>query len=168
MNERVKYKEGKVDGNLDGLGHHRNGRTGQRDIIKGQACIKFVSKCVLKEDEYMPSVQSLEAPRSKPGGSGVWKPRSTEKPEVPGKFPEVPGSVRTEPRRKTRFNNDMLPRHLTLVCRSRTIQSSLEGICPSTRTRLMHLETYLLAMCRDATILVTLLPRMLQMSPTYM
>jgi hypothetical protein len=35
MNERVKFKEGKMPGNLGGLGHHRNGRTGQRDIIKG-------------------------------------------------------------------------------------------------------------------------------------
>jgi hypothetical protein len=32
----------------------------------------------------------------------------------------------------------------------------------------MHLETYLLAMCCDATILVKLLPHMLEMSPTYM
>jgi hypothetical protein len=56
MNKRVKYKEGNMNGNLDRLGHHRNGRTGQRDIIKGQECIKFVSNGVLKEDEYMPSV----------------------------------------------------------------------------------------------------------------
>jgi hypothetical protein len=53
MNERVKFKGGKMDGNLDGLGHHRNGKTGQRDIIKGQECIKFVSNSVLKE--YMTS-----------------------------------------------------------------------------------------------------------------
>jgi hypothetical protein len=44
-----------MPGNLDGLGHHSNGKTGQRDIIKGQECIKFVSNGELKEDEYMPS-----------------------------------------------------------------------------------------------------------------
>jgi hypothetical protein len=77
MNERVKFKEGKMPGNLDGLGHHRNGKTGQRDIIKGQECIKFVSNGELKEDEYMSSAQSPEVLRSKPGGSGVWKPRDT-------------------------------------------------------------------------------------------
>jgi hypothetical protein len=40
MNERVTFKEGKMPGNLDGLGHHRGGKTRQRDITKGQECIK--------------------------------------------------------------------------------------------------------------------------------
>jgi hypothetical protein len=71
MNERVKFKEGKMPGNLDGLGHPRNRKTGQRDIIKGQECIKFVSNGELKENEYMPSAQSPEVPRSKPRGSEV-------------------------------------------------------------------------------------------------
>jgi hypothetical protein len=55
MNERVKFKEGKMPRNLDGLGHYKGGKTNQRDIIKGQECIKFVSNGYLKEDEYMPS-----------------------------------------------------------------------------------------------------------------
>jgi hypothetical protein len=86
--------------------------------------------------------QSPEVPES-----GSLEPHRQENPEVSGKCPEVPGFVRTEPRRKVRFNTNMLPRHLTLVCRSKTIQSCLKGTYLSTRIRLMHLEIYLLAMC---------------------
>jgi hypothetical protein len=149
INEMVKYKEGKMPGNLDGLGHHGHRRTGQRDIIKDQECIKFVSNGELKEDEYMASSQSSEVPRSKPGGSGVWKPRATQTTE-PGGSEKILGDSRVckdKTKKKARLSFNMLPRHLTLVCRSRTIQSCLEGTCPLTRTRLMHLETYPLAMC---------------------
>jgi hypothetical protein len=90
MNERVKFKEGKMPVNLDGLGCHRNGKTGQRDIIKGQECIKFVSNGEHKEDEYMPSAQSPEVLRSKPKGSGVWKPQVTQSRE-PGGSRKIPG-----------------------------------------------------------------------------
>jgi hypothetical protein len=60
--------------------------------------------------------------------------------------PEVPGSVRTEQRRKARFSTNMCPRPLTLVCRSKAIHSCLGGTCLPTRTRLMHQATYPLAM----------------------
>jgi hypothetical protein len=90
MNERIKFKEGKMLGNLDGLGHYKGGKTNQRDIIKGQECIKFVSNGDLEEDEYMPSAQNPEVPRQKCGGSGVWKPRTTRTAE-PGGFGEIPG-----------------------------------------------------------------------------
>jgi hypothetical protein len=102
MNERVKFKEGKMPGNLDGLGHQRNGKTGQRIIIKGQECIKFVSNGELKEDEYMHSTQSPEVPRSKPGGSEVWKPRATEtaEPRGSGKIPEGYGVCKDRTKKK--------------------------------------------------------------------
>jgi hypothetical protein len=45
---------------------------------------------VLKEDEYMPSVQSPEVLRSKPEGSRVWKPRATQTGE-PGGSGKIPG-----------------------------------------------------------------------------
>jgi hypothetical protein len=82
-----------MPGNLDGLGHHSNGKTGQRDIIKGQECIKFVSNGELKEDEYMPSSQSPEVPRSKPGGSRIWKPCATQIGE-PGGSRKIPKGSR--------------------------------------------------------------------------
>jgi hypothetical protein len=39
--EKVQYKQGKMPGNKYGLGHIKGGKTGQRDIIKGQVCIRF-------------------------------------------------------------------------------------------------------------------------------
>jgi hypothetical protein len=124
MNERVKFKEGKMPENLDGLSHHRSGKTGQRDTIKGQECIKFVSNGELKEDEYMPSAQSPEVSRSKPRGSGVWKPCATQigEPGGSGKTSGGSGSAKIEPRSKARLNTSKFPRHLTLVCRFTTIQ----------------------------------------------
>jgi hypothetical protein len=58
MNEKVKYKQGKMPGNLDGLGHHEGARTSDREIIDVKECIKFVSHGDLKEDEYMQPSQN--------------------------------------------------------------------------------------------------------------
>jgi hypothetical protein len=78
--------------------------------------------------------------------SGSLKPHRQENPEVPGKFPEVPRFVRTESKRKARFSTNKCPRPLTLVCKSKAIQSCLGGTCLPTRTRIMHQATYPLAM----------------------
>jgi hypothetical protein len=62
-----------MPGNKDGLGHIKGGKTGQRDIIKGQECIRFVRKGELNEDEYLLSTQKAEVPRSERRGSAVRK-----------------------------------------------------------------------------------------------
>jgi hypothetical protein len=79
--------------------------------------------------------------------SGSLEPHKLGSPEVPRKFSKVPGTVTTEQRRRARLCTSIVPRHLTLIRRFRIIQSCLEEICLPTRTRLMHLETYLQAMC---------------------
>jgi hypothetical protein len=124
-----------------GFGYVEGGKTNERKI-KEKEYLEFKSIGFL-------FTQTPEVSSSNPGGSRVWKPRGTQtgEPGGPGNFLEVPGSVRTEPRRKARFSTNMLPRHLTLIYTFRTIQSCLEGTYLSTRTRLMHLEMYLLAMC---------------------
>jgi hypothetical protein len=62
MNEKVKYKQGKMPRNLDGLGHHGGARTIDIKIINGKECIKFVSHGDLKEDEYIQTSQDSEVP----------------------------------------------------------------------------------------------------------
>jgi hypothetical protein len=42
--------------------------------------------------------------------------------EVPRKFSEVPGPVKTEQRKRGRLSTSLFPRHLKLVCRFRIIQ----------------------------------------------
>jgi hypothetical protein len=125
-----------------GFGYVEGGKTKERKIIKEKECLEFESTGFLFTQPRRFRAQSPEVPESR-----SLEAHRQENPEVPGKFTEVPGSVRTEPRRKARFSTNMLPRHLTLICRSRTIQSCLGGTYLSTRTRLMHLEIYLLAMC---------------------
>jgi hypothetical protein len=95
---------------------------------------------------YLPKPRRFRAQSPEVLESRSLEPHRQENPEVLGKFPEVPGSVRTEPRRKARFSTNMCPRPLTLVYRSKATQSCLGGTCLPTRTRLMHEATYSLAM----------------------
>jgi hypothetical protein len=95
---------------------------------------------------YLPRPRRFQARSLKVPESGSLEPHRQENPEVLGKFPEVPRSVRTEPRRKERFSTNTCPRPLTLVCTSRTIQSCLGGTYLSTKIRLMHEVIHPLAM----------------------
>jgi hypothetical protein len=125
-----------------GFVYVEGGKTNERKIIKEKECLEFKSTGFL-------FTQTPEVPSSKPGGSGVWKPRATQTTELGGSEKILGGSgiCKDKPRRKARLSSNMLPRHITLVCRYRTIQLCPEGTCPPKRTRLMHLETFPLAMC---------------------
>jgi hypothetical protein len=54
--------------------------------------------------------------------SGSLEPHRLSNSEVPRKFSEVPGFVKTRQRRRARLRSSMFPRHLTLVCRFKIIQ----------------------------------------------
>jgi hypothetical protein len=69
----------------------------------------------------LPRPQRFRAQSPEVPESGSLEPHRQLNPEVPRKFSEVPGSVKTEQRR-ARLSTSMFPRHLTLVCRSRIIQ----------------------------------------------
>jgi hypothetical protein len=53
-----------------GFGYVEGSKTNERKIINEKECIEFKSTGFL-------FTQTLEVPSSKPGGSGVWKPRAT-------------------------------------------------------------------------------------------
>jgi hypothetical protein len=59
------------------------GKTNGRKIIKEKECLKFKSTGFL-------FAQTPEVPSSKPRGSGVWKPRTTQTGE-PGGSGKIPG-----------------------------------------------------------------------------
>jgi chromosome segregation ATPase len=64
------------------FGYVEGGKTNGRKIIKENECLEFKSTGFLFS-------QTLEVPSSKPGGSGVWKPRTTQigEPGGSGKIP---------------------------------------------------------------------------------
>jgi hypothetical protein len=139
-NKRRRFikKEKSEKSEKPGFRYVEGGKTNGRKIIKEKECLEF------KSTEFL-FAQTPEVPSSVLE-SGSLEPHRQENPEVPGKFLEVPGSVRTGPRRKARFSTNMCPRPLTLVCRSKTTQSCLGGTCLPTRTRVMHQATNPLAM----------------------
>jgi hypothetical protein len=65
-----------------GFGYVEGGKTNERKIINEKECLEFKSTGFL-------FAQTPEVPSSKPGGSGVWKPRVTQigKPGGSGKIP---------------------------------------------------------------------------------
>jgi hypothetical protein len=142
-NKRRRFtKKEKLDkSDKPGFGYVEGGKTNGRKISKKRNALnsRALGFCLPRPRRFRArSPEVLE--------SGSLEPHRQENSKVPGKFPEVPGSVRTEPRRKARFNTNMCPRPLTLVCRSKAIQSCLGGTCLPIRTRLMHQATYPLAM----------------------
>jgi hypothetical protein len=54
-----------------GFGYVEGGKTNERKIIKEKECLEF------KRTGFL-FAQTPEVPSSKPGGSGVWKPRATQ------------------------------------------------------------------------------------------
>jgi hypothetical protein len=60
-----------------GFGYVEGGKTNERKIIKEKECIDFKSTGFL-------FAQTPEVPSSKPGGSGVWKPRATQTAKLGG------------------------------------------------------------------------------------
>jgi hypothetical protein len=66
-----------------GFGYVEGGKTNGRKIIKEKECLEFKSTGFL-------FAQTPEVPSSKPGGSGVWKPRTTQTGE-PGGSGKIPG-----------------------------------------------------------------------------
>jgi hypothetical protein len=60
-----------------GFGYVEQGKTNGRKIIKEKECLEFKSTGFL-------FAQTSEVPSSKPGGSGVWKPRNTQTGEPGG------------------------------------------------------------------------------------
>jgi hypothetical protein len=71
---------------------------------------------------YLPRPRRFRAPSPEVPESGSLEPQRQLNPEVPRKFSEVLGSAKTVQRRRARLSNNMFPRHLTLLCRSRIIQ----------------------------------------------
>jgi hypothetical protein len=98
-----------------GSGYVEGRKTNERKI-KEKECLEFKSTGFL-------FAQTPEVPSSKPGGSGVWKPRATQTTEYGGSEKILGGfGVSKTEQRRARLSTSMFPRHLTLVCRSRIIQ----------------------------------------------
>jgi hypothetical protein len=68
-----------------GFGYAEGGKTNERKIIKEKECLEFKSTGFLFS-------QTREVLSSKPGGSGVWKPRATQKAESGGSEKILGGS----------------------------------------------------------------------------
>jgi hypothetical protein len=105
------------------FGYVEGGKTNERKIIKEKECIEFKSTGFLFAQTRRFRAQSPEVPES-----GSLEPHRQPNSEVPRKFSEVPGSVKTSQRKRTRLSTSMFSRHLTLVCRFRIIQLCLEEI----------------------------------------
>jgi hypothetical protein len=78
-NKRGRFTKKKVLGKRKnpGFGYVEGGKTNERKIIKEKECFEFKSSGFLFS-------QTPEVPTSKPGGSGVWKPRATQTAKLGG------------------------------------------------------------------------------------
>jgi hypothetical protein len=78
-NKRARFTKRKVleKSKHPGFGYVEGGKTNERKIIKEKECFEFNSYGFLFS-------QTPEVPTSKPGGSGVWKPRATQTVKLEG------------------------------------------------------------------------------------
>jgi predicted RNase H-like nuclease (RuvC/YqgF family) len=82
-NKKGKFSKRKISeiSEKPGFGYVEGGKTNERKIIKEKECLEFKSTGFL-------FAQTLEVSSSKPGGSGVWKPRATQTGE-PRRFRDI-------------------------------------------------------------------------------
>jgi hypothetical protein len=78
-NKRPRFTKKKVleKSKNPGFGYIEGGKTNERKIIKEKECLEFKSSGFLFS-------QTPEVPTSKPGGSGVWKPRAAQTVQLGG------------------------------------------------------------------------------------
>jgi hypothetical protein len=155
-NKKGKFSEGKMleKSEKPGFGYVEGGKTNERKIIKEKECLELKSIGFL-------FTQTPEVLGSKLRGSGVWKPRGIQtakgsgvckdKTKKKGKAQHQHGSKTSNTRPQVQKHPIMPRRNLSPI---RNKAHASRDIPPS----------YVL----DATILVKLLPRMLEVSPTYM
>jgi hypothetical protein len=125
-----------------GFGYVEGGKTNERKIIKEKECLEFKSIGLLFS-------QTPEVPSSKPGGSGVWKSRATQTAKLGGSEKILGGSGvckdKTKKKNKTQHQYVSKASNTCMQVQNHPIMSR-RNLNPNS-TRLMHLETYLLAMC---------------------
>jgi hypothetical protein len=100
-----------------GFGYVEGGKTNERKIIKEKECLEFKSTGFLFTRPRRFRPPSPEVPES-----GSLEPLRQPNSEVPRKFSEVPGSIKTRQRKRARLSTSMFLRHLTLVYRFKIIQ----------------------------------------------
>jgi hypothetical protein len=118
-NKRARFTKRKVleESKNPGFGYVEGGKTMKEKSSRKKNALnsRALGFCLPRPRRFRPP--SSEVPES-----GSLEPHRQPNSEVPRKFPEVPGSVKTEQRKRARLSTSMFPRHLTLVCRFRIIQ----------------------------------------------